>query len=529
MLPTEYLSGMRELLKDEYDDYLRSLEAEAYRALRLNPLKADEAQLLVLLNEYLGIDDAADRVPWEPLGYYYTDDKEAADKTDVDDKTEEAYKTDRAENPEGSGRSNNGNSRAFYRPGRNPFHEAGMYYIQEPSAMLPVAMLMKDENPVPEGSEDDESGKCEHILDLCAAPGGKSTQIASYMRGRGVLICNEIISSRAAILSENIERMGIRNALVLNESPQKLKDTYVDYFDRILVDAPCSGEGMFRKNEQAVKEWSPDNVLMCARRQDEILDCAATMLKPGGIMVYSTCTFSREEDEECIERFLDRHRDYELAEMEKLFPHRIKGEGHFAAKLIRISKVSTLGALNDNPGKLISKENKKKGRNTGNGGKNKNCGDGRKAFEQFCGDTLKHEAVNRLKGSLIRFGDNLYLMPQGAPGIDGIKVLRAGLWLGTLKKDRFEPSHALALALKPDETVNMVDITPERAAAFIEGMPLSYEQDNTDDKKSEMNKASSGLCRGWVLVCCRGITLGWGKAVGDTIKNHYPKGLRKRL
>ncbi len=484
MFPTEYLSRMKALLNEEYDDYLRSLETGAYKALRLNPLKADEAQLLVLLNKYIGVDD---RVPWEPLGYYYSEDEQEQGK-------------------------------AMMPPGKNPLHEAGMYYIQEPSAMLPAARMM--------------AGGGERILDLCAAPGGKTTQTASYMNGRGVLVCNEIVASRARILSENVERMGVRNALVLNETPQKLRDSFVDYFDRILVDAPCSGEGMFRKNEQAQDEWSVDNVRMCAERQDEILDCAATMLKPGGMMVYSTCTFSKEEDEECIERFLGRHPDYKLGGEEKLFPHRIRGEGHFAACLVREGTTDASGycSCGTFDGVRITdylqdsdrdrNKSRSKGRDKNRGRDNGGSEAGRKAFGEFCRDVLTEEAIAHLNGRLLWYGENLYLMPEGAPGIDGLKVLRPGLWLGTFKKERFEPSHALALALRPEEARNKVDITLKTAIGFIAGMTI-------DNEKND--KECGEDLRGWVLVCCEGISLGWGKAVGNTIKNHYPKGLRKQL
>jgi 16S rRNA C967 or C1407 C5-methylase (RsmB/RsmF family)/NOL1/NOP2/fmu family ribosome biogenesis protein len=566
MYPDEYLSRMKELLNGEYDEYLRSLETTAYKALRLNPLKAEEAQLLVLLNKMIpGTEKpAADgnagdslikpgQVEWEPLGYYYSDDR-------ADGDTDAGY------------------GLRIMQPGKSPLHEAGLYYIQEPSAMLPVAMLMGDTDVIAASPGGSDSGKdacekrCERILDLCAAPGGKSTQIASYMRGRGVLICNEIVPPRAGILSENIERMGVRNALVLNETPQKLKDCFIDYFDRILVDAPCSGEGMFRKNEQAAEEWSTDNVRMSAERQDEILDCAASMLKPGGILVYSTCTFSREEDEECIERFLERHSDYMLKEQYKLFPHRIKGEGHFAAKLVRMAAGYPEDKGNaENCEESAASEDKEfaedggeagiikgasgycvcgsyegisiaeylEGDSKGNGkskevrsGREEKSGKrkpgkkdagaketvgkevGQREFKEFCKAVLTEDAVKRLKGRLLWFGDNLYLMPEGAPGTDGLRVKRPGLQLGTFKKDRFEPSHALALAMRPEEAAKTVDITLEEAADYILGMTLNCGQDDM---------------RGWVLVCCEGISLGWGKAVGNVIKNHYPKGLRKQL
>ena len=256
MLPQAFLDRMEQMLGEEYPAFLQSYEKERYQALRVNPLKADrdafEAAAPFTLRP----------VAWEPNGFYYG--KEDA-------------------------------------PGKHPYHAAGVYYIQEPSAMAPAAYL------------DAQPG--EKILDLCAAPGGKSTQIAAAMRGEGLLISNEIHPARAKILSENIERMGIRNAMVTNESPQSLAKVFEAYFDRIMVDAPCSGEGMFRKNADACDEWSPENVTLCAERQAEILECAASMLRPGGRMVYSTCTFAPEENEGTISQFLAKHPEFEIADV----------------------------------------------------------------------------------------------------------------------------------------------------------------------------------------------------------------------
>jgi NOL1/NOP2/sun family putative RNA methylase len=243
MLPQLFLDRMKQMLEEEYPAFLNSYEDARYQALRINPSKTDTDRFTEETSFHL------QPVPWEANGFYY-------EKED--------------------------------QPGKHPYHEAGVYYIQEPSAMAPAAYL------------DAQPG--EKVLDLCAAPGGKSTQIAAAMQGKGLLVSNEIHPARAKILSENIERMGIRNAMVTNESPQALASVFTEYFDRIMVDAPCSGEGMFRKNEQACDEWSPENVKTCAARQQEILSCAASMLRPGGRIVYSTCTFAPEENEGTIAR-----------------------------------------------------------------------------------------------------------------------------------------------------------------------------------------------------------------------------------
>ncbi len=456
MLPSEYTIRMKALLGDEYDDYLKSLEGPMIKALRLNPVKADEAQLLGLCRNAFG--DVFERVPWEPSGYYYPVDESI-------------------------------------RPGSHPLHEAGAYYIQEPSAMKPVTLL--DVRPG------------QRVLDLCAAPGGKSTQIGGYLKGEGLLVCSEPVGKRAKILSRNIERMGIGNALVLNELPGKLSDIFPGFFDRILVDAPCSGEGMFRKNEEeALREWSPQNVEMCAERQAEILESAAGMLAPGGIMVYSTCTFSHEEDEGCIEGFLAKHPEFILISREKLFPHKIRGEGHFMAKL----KKEGEGA-----NRLPSNRPVK--------GKDE-CIDAFRSFadQMFCGDNMGLFDLENIGKRLTLFGDNLYLLPEGIPPLKGLKVERPGLHLGTVKRDtrkslRFEPAHALALALRPGEVKNSVNITQKEAGAYIRGMTL-----NISDSIGLHN--TNKYRNGWILVCLEGLSLGWGKLVNGVVKNHYPKGLR---
>ncbi len=456
MFPVEFAERMQKMLGAEYEDFLASYDKQKSQALRVNTLKGSVEKFREKASFSLS------EVMWERNGFYYGEDD---------------------------------------RPGKHPYHEAGVYYIQEASAQVPAAYL------------DAKPG--ERILDLCAAPGGKSTQIAAAMQGQGLLICNEIHPARAKILSENIERMGICNAIVTNESPQSLADIFSEYFDKIMVDAPCSGEGMFRKNEEALDEWSLENVKICAERQDEILECAAKMLRPGGRIVYSTCTFAPEENEGSVSRFLKQHEEFHIVDVPKvsgmecgkkewteepaeglehtirLFPHKVEGEGHFAAVLEKDGSV-----LEEYHG--YCRNGEQKGLNL------KEC----KEYAEF-----EQTALNlKLEGIFLKFGEQLYLAPAGTPSLKGMKVLRPGLHLGTIKKNRFEPSHALALFLKPEEVRGCLNLSNnlKAAADFIAGMTLNAEGE-----------------KGWYLICVDGYSLGWGKLAGGIMKNHYPKGLRK--
>ena len=429
MLPEAFLERMKHQLGEEYEDFLRSLERPRAGALRYNPLKGQAPSL-----PFVG-----DPVPWEPEGFYYDPDS---------------------------------------RPGLHVYHEAGVYYLQEASAMAPVALL------------DPQPG--EKICDLCSAPGGKTTQIAGRMMGKGFLLCNEYSPKRAKILSRNIERMAVSNALVTNETVDRLAARFPGFFDRVLVDAPCSGEGMFRKEEAAVTDWSQETVEMCARRQAEILDSAAKMVRPGGRLVYSTCTFAPEEDELAVEEFLQAHPEFQPEILDapwfvsvpngghRLWPHKLLGEGHFAAVLKKISGEE--GKLSPMAGEKLPKE--------------------WQTFAKELGITLP-------PGKAVSFGTNLFWAPEELPDLKKLKVLRPGLELGEVKKGRFEPAHALALWLR--DCANAVSFDPDSAEmkAYLHGevLPCSLQ--------------------GWCLVKAGNFSIGWGKADKTQLKNHYPKGLRR--
>ncbi len=473
-LPQDFMKRMQEMLGDEYDAFLQSYENTNYQALRVNRLKGSTQDF----SSRCDFGDRLSPVTWTCDGFYYPSD---------------------------------------IRPGKHPFHEAGVYYIQEPSAMMPAALL------------DAQPG--ERVLDLCAAPGGKSTQIASAMQQQGILISNEIHPARAKILSENMERMGVRNAIVTNESPQTLAPHFPLYFDRIMVDAPCSGEGMFRKNEEAVNEWSLENVQLCADRQDEIIDCAHQMLRPGGTMVYSTCTFAPAENEGSIERFLSRHPEYNLVSQQRLWPHKIHGEGHFVAVLkkkatddhasqsVSSSCAHSAFSLRDGHLETVKSAPKKKNKKSApSAGTDLSC------LSEF----LEHTVLLPLSGNIELFGDQIYLLPQDAPSLAGLRVLRAGLHLGTILKNRFEPSHALALSLRPEDVVLEVMLT----SAGSESNPDAA--DSTNGFQTACHFISGQTFpwdgeKGWYLICLDGYSLGWGKLAGGIMKNHYPKGLRKTI
>lgn len=359
----------------------------------------------------------------------------------------------------------------------------------------------------------------EMILDLCAAPGGKSTQAAARLGGEGLLVSNEIHPARAKILSQNIERMGIRNAVVTNEDSGRLTKYFPAFFDGIIVDAPCSGEGMFRKDETAVTEWSPENVRRCAGRQQEILENAAMMLKPGGRLVYSTCTFAPEEDEQAIGRFLEAHPEFALEEtpdypglshgvpdwgagvtdgIEKtvrIWPHRTEGEGHYAALLRKTGEPESVkrkypASMKDK--KLLA------------------------VYEDFCKEIFIEPKKWTADSTMTMFGDQLYRTPEEMVDFKGLRVLRPGLQMGEFKKNRFEPSHALALALHPSEVKQNVNLSADapETAAYLRGETFQLSEEDAG--------------KGWCLVSVDGYSLGWGKKSGGTLKNHYPKGLRKQ-
>ena len=429
MLPQAFLDRMQLQLGAEYPDFLQSLERPRAVALRFGRKHEQIPELPFLGNG----------VPWEPLGYYY--------------------------DPQS-------------RPGLHPYHEAGVYYLQEASAMSAVALL------------DPQPG--EWVCDLCAAPGGKSTQIAGRMQGEGFLLCNEYSPKRAKILSRNIERLGIANALVTNETPQRLGERLEHCFDRVLIDAPCSGEGMFRKEEAAVTDWSQETVEMCASRQQEILEHGSRLVRPGGRLVYSTCTFAPEENERAVEKFLQAHPDFEPETVDapwftpcgdgmfRLWPHKLLGEGHFAAVLRRQGDDREIppAQRDEKPPKPWL-------------------------------DFARTLGIDLPRGSLITFRQNLHWVPLGMPELAGLKVERPGLELGAVKKDRFEPGHALALWLKSCQNIqNYTSDSPE-IAAYLHGDVVPSSQ------------------TGWCLVTVDGFPIGWGKGDGRVLKNHYPKGLRR--
>jgi len=451
-LPEEFLRRMKLMLGDRFESFIASYEEPRAYGLRLNTRKlSPQSQAFDRLRALFHLEPVA----WCPSGYYY------------DEET---------------------------KPGCHPYHAAGVYYIQEPSAMSATELLAAQPGDI--------------VLDLAAAPGGKSTQIADHLQGQGLLVSNEIHPARASILSENIERMGIRNSVVTNASPGQLAERFPRFFDRIMVDAPCSGEGMFRKEPEAISEWSEAQVAVCAARQQDILRDAVRMLKPGGTLAYSTCTFNEEENEQIIAWLTAAYPELTLVQMERFWPHERRGEGHFVAVLKSTGADDAVDA--DNGGKPQR-------RPKASGQSRKALDEAMALFEDFAGAALAH-AFSLPDGEPLLFGEQLYWLPSvnraltGAL-LTGLKVPRPGLHLGTVRKNRFEPSHALALAIRQEDANLSVDYAADsaEAAAYWRGETLRV----------------TGDLKGWVLVAVDGFPLGWGKASGGVLKNHYPKGLRR--
>ena len=425
-LPEKFIENMKKQLpENEWEAFFGAYASKPVKGVRINPLKGGRYALNGILGE---------QVPWEKNGFYTPLDK----------------------------------------LGKSPFHFAGLFYSQEPSAMSAAPLL------------DVQAG--ERVLDLCSAPGGKGTQLACVMDGKGVILLNEPVLSRAKILSGNVERMGITNAVVVSETPEKLAEKFPAYFDKILVDAPCSGEGMFRKNtEEALAEWSEENVALCSARQKRILVEAVKMLKTGGRLVYSTCTFAPQEDEAQTAWLESTYPQMRLLSQEKLYPHKIKGEGHFVALFEKVGEAQTTHVKEMKP--FISKESER-------------------AFLAFEKEFFKTPRRRNLHEA----GGVLYDLPENVFDWKGLSVLRVGLRLGEVKNGRFEPSHSLALASKKEDVKNAVDLpeTDLRVEKYLRGETI------------EATQAPNG----WCAVCVAGFPIGLGKVVNGVVKNHIPKGLR---
>lgn len=505
-LPNSFLERMQELLGSEYDDFLASYDSPRYAGIRVNTLKISMDSFLKLAPYSLK------PVSWCETGFY------------VDEQI---------------------------KPGKHPFYHAGLYYIQEPSAMAPVELL-----EVYEG---------DRVLDLCAAPGGKSTQIAAKLKGTGLLVTNDISAERTKALAKNIELYGVRNAVVLNESPERIAQAFPRFFNKILIDAPCSGEGMFRKDEDMARQWERHSIAKCTVMQRDILQTAADLLAPGGRIVYSTCTFAPEEDEAMIAEFLSDHGEFEIVPMTRetgispgrpdwldwlyrkgeasafsaviaaqtegcgrLWPHKVEGEGHFFAVLER--KRDSQQADEGKYGIIISSEPK---RNQRDDMKSKSAkrlrkvpvGDHKqsdereqlKAWETFAEANLRA----KLAGEPIMFGGHVYLSPLSKDQLDGLKVVRPGWYVGTVKNGRFVPGHPLATALTAGEALRVLDLTVEdgEAVRYLKGETLTIES-------SRIQCLDGADPKGYVLITVDGYSLGWGKWLDGLLKNEYPAGWR---
>ena len=460
-LPEAFLLKMQELLGEEFGQYLESFKEEWKPGLRVNTLKLSPGELAELVPWNL------EPVPWADNGFYY-------------DGTLDGE---------------------VLRPSKHPAYYAGLYYLQEPSAMTPAAML-----PVVPG---------DRVLDLCAAPGGKSTELASKLKGRGMLVSNDISYSRARALLKNLELAGAANICVTSEAPEKLAGVWPEFFDKILVDAPCSGEGMFRRDEDMVKDWNEKGPEYYVPIQRQILSQAAAMLRPGGYMLYSTCTFSVEEDEENVAYVLEEFPQMQLCCLDldkvpgacggfglsgcmRLFPHRLKGEGHFLALMRKKG--------GDDGGKEILPP-----MDPVTAGKRVRAVEKEKELDAF----LRQSGAEWDYERIVIHQDNAYYLPEGLAWNLPLRFLRTGLFLGELKKGRFEPSQALAMSMKAGQFPNTVSFPggDSRVLRYLKGETISLEGDE-------------GPVKGWCLAAMEGFPLGWAKGTGMSLKNKYYPGWR---
>ena len=459
-LPQAFLSRMEEMLKDEFRDFLESYQAPRQYGLRINTKKTSPEKFMEISPFQLT------SIPWVENGFFYSSED---------------------------------------RPSRHPYYQAGLYYLQEPSAMTPASRL-----PIHPG---------ELVLDLCAAPGGKATELGSRLQGQGLLVANDISASRAKALMRNLELWGIDNSLVTTETPKRLAEVFPEYFHKILIDAPCSGEGMFRKEPDVAKTWDPSRPEYFSSLQKEIVSRGISMLRPGGMMLYSTCTFSPQENEGVISYILENFPQMKLLDIPgyegfskgrpqwgnhgprlekcvRIFPHHMAGEGHFLA----------LFQKDGLPSPQVSERGFEKGKIEKSS---------RLLLEDFFKDFSTVLDMSRVE---VR-GDHVYYLPETGPeSVKGVKFLRWGLYLGQLKKNRFEPGQPLAMVLSAEDYSRVLNLAPDdqRAQRYLKGETLL------------LDETESAPGPGWYLVCISGYPLGWGKVSGNQLKNKYPAGWRQQ-
>ncbi len=460
-LPKAFVNEMIRMLgEEEFEEYKASLGKGLRHALRVNTNKISSADLISICPAKLT------PVPWCKNGFYYDESEFQASK--------------------------------------HPFYYAGLYYLQEPSAMLPASVL-----PVEEGDK---------VLDICAAPGGKSTELIQHIGKTGFLVSNDISASRAKALLKNLEVFGAENLLITCESPDRLSAAFPGYFDKILIDAPCSGEGMFRKSSSMISSWNEDRPKEFSDIQRSILREAVKALKPGGMILYSTCTFNSLEDEKSVEYLLsldsrlkivpfDTYEGFvpgnnnwggtDIKDIDKtmhLFPHKVEGEGHFVS-LIKSEAEDDDITYSNVPEHSIK----------------------RTKLTHEITDFLLHISKKYDRDRFELLGERLFYIPEGCPEASGLRILRRGLLFGEQKKNRFEPSQALAMTLKASDFDNVLDLNTDdiRVTKYLRGETLELSDDE--------NKA---LSDGYILICVNGFSLGFGKLSKGIIKNKYLPGWR---
>ena len=460
-LPKSYVDAMKELLGGDYDAYIKSLDEKPYVGIRTNLLKLTKEKLKEIL------DRDFKEIPWVKEGFYFEEEKGVLTTPSLS------------------------NIEKIKSISKNPYYFAGLYYIQEPSAMTPAMVA-----GIKPGDK---------VLDLCAAPGGKSTQAASYLQGEGLLVSNDFSASRVKALQKNIEVSGIDNVLIANEDPKNLSKVYIEYFDKIIVDAPCSGEGMFRRDSAVFRAYLGRGPEFFTGLQVGILNEAAKMLKPGGTLVYSTCTYSKVEDEGSLSEFLENHPDFNIDKIKpdfgfeesktlpgtiRLFPHKIKGEGHFVARLKKDDR-----AIEKNENKTKDKKKRKLPKLP-------------EELLEFLGKIKRDWDYERIFINK----DYAYYLPKDALIDKSLHYIRTGLLLGEIKKNRFEPFQALAMNIKFDEWENPLNLsaTDERVIKYLKGETIE-----ADDEYMGIR-----------LVCVDGFSLGFVKQNKKSCKNKYYQGWR---